>query len=97
MIFHPARFGAPYKLKIEVRRPLRYTPHVLYLSYLHFYGWTLKLNLRDESPDSRVNEFFLLLLFFFDRGQAEEDLYYYSKFLQEKIMGQTKLKRQMLP
>ena len=41
----------------------------------------MKLNLRDESPDSKVSEFFFFG-FFFNRGQAEEDIHYYSKFLQ---------------
>ena len=40
---------------------------------LYIIGWTLKLNLRDESPDSKVSELFFGFLF--DRGQAE-DLYY---------------------
>jgi hypothetical protein len=44
-------------------------------TYLQTLGWTLKLNLRDKSPNSKISKFF------FDGGQPEEDLYYYYKLL----------------
>ena len=68
-----------YIYTVPNHRYLQYVNvHTYRLTYSAFaVGWTLKLNLRDESLDSKVSEFFFS--FFFDRGQ---DLYYYSKFLQ---------------